>query len=452
MNSEISKKNKQIKELKERIKYLEIENRHIKNDHALMKEEYSHASDKYLEILHDFEKSNNELRKKNQLISEQNKEIKQRHIQNNIQKEQLARQNNFLQTLLDSIPNPVYYKDMNNKFLGCNEAFCQLVDLSFAEIINPDENRINSNLSHEAFDDKVSDVIPDNFPKRQEYRLNLHNSARDIVINKAIFKDINRENAGLISVITDITKLKEIEKELKDSQVQLQRAMKSKDKFFSTVTHDLKNLLTILFMSCDAIENTDLELNHEQQKRIIKKAARGFRQFHETLNNLLNWAKSQTGKIPYEPETIDISKITENCVSLLDNFVKEKSISLITDIEDNCIAFADNSMIHSVLTNLLTNAVKFTKPDGFIKLSAHTSSNKCILKVQDNGVGISKEDQARLFKIDENFTRKGTKNESGTGLGLIICKEFIEVNRGSLHLSSELNKGSTFEIHLPTII
>ncbi len=452
MKSDIERKNKQIEELRERIKYLEIENRHIKNDYALMKEDYSQASDKYMEILHDFEKSNNELRQKNILISEQNKEIKQRNIQNNIQKEQLARQNNFLQTLLDSIPNPVYYKDMENKFLGCNEAFCNLVDLSFSEIINQNEIPLSSNLSHKAFDDSNPDLQLGNTSKRFEYKLNLSNSNRNIVINKAVFKDINRENAGLIAVITDITKLKEIESELKDSQTKLQIAMKSKDKFFSTVTHDLKNLLTILFMSCDAIENADLNLNQEQQTRIVKKAARGFRQFHETLNNLLNWAKSQTGRIPYEPETIDIPKITDNCVSLLEPFVKEKSIKLITEVESDCIAFADRSMLHSVLTNLLTNAVKFTNSDGIVKLTAVTEGNTCVITVQDNGVGISCEDQARLFNIDENFTRKGTENEPGTGLGLIICKEFIEINRGSLHLSSELSKGSTFEIHLPTII
>ncbi len=452
MNSEIKRKNKQIEELKERIKYLEIENRHIKNDYALMKEDYSHASDKYMEILHDFEKSNSELRQKNNLISEQNKEIKQRNIQNSIQKEQLARQNNFLQTLLDSIPNPVYYKDMDNRYLGCNEAFCKLVNLSFSEIISQNEIVQNSNLSHKAFDDSAPDLQLGNSPKRFEFKLTLQDVTRNIVINKAVFKDINRENAGLIAVITDITKLKEIENELKESQIKLQRAMKSKDKFFSTVTHDLKNLLTILFMSCDAIENSDLNLNQEQQTRIVKKAARGFRQFHETLNNLLNWAKSQTGRIPYEPETIDLKKVTENCVSLLEPFVKEKSINLITEVENSCIAFADRSMLHSVLTNLLTNAVKFTNADGIVKLAALTEGNTCIITVQDNGVGMSKDDQARLFNIDENFTRKGTKNEPGTGLGLIICKEFIEINRGSLHLSSELNKGSTFEIHLPTII
>jgi two-component system sensor histidine kinase/response regulator len=167
------------------------------------------------------------------------------------------------------------------------------------------------------------------------------------------------------------------------------------------------------------------------------------------LENLLGWAKSQSGNLPVVPEEFLLKDMAESVARLSQLNLKNKNIELIIDIDDNCSVYADNQMINTVLRNLLSNAIKFTPNGGRIQIMAtERNDNMVIIKIIDSGVGISEENTKRLFNNVNPLKTYGTNNEVGSGLGLILCKDFIEKNKGCLKVESEFGIGSTFEFTL----
>ena len=166
------------------------------------------------------------------------------------------------------------------------------------------------------------------------------------------------------------------------------------------------------------------------------------------LTNLIEWGKIQSGAILFSPEYIELSSIIQDVVELLNISATHKEISIKNEIKEMTI-FADNEMIKTILRNIISNSIKFTKNGGKIKITTEEINNEVIIAIKDNGVGIKKEKIEKLFKVDEKVSTYGTKNETGTGLGLIICEEFIEKHGGEILVESKVGKGSTFKIILP---
>jgi len=236
---------------------------------------------------------------------------------------------------------------------------------------------------------------------------------------------------------------------LEASEGELKKLNSTKDKFFSIIAHDLKNPLSglmglteLLSMSQDRDEISRREINgliHDSAKHL-----------HNLLENLLTWSRSQTGRITYKPDLIDLYEIAEENIKLLKLNADNKNISLVNHIAPQTKAFADKDMITLVIRNLMSNAIKFTPEHGEIKIIAVSDNEKeIVISVSDNGVGISEADMKKLFRIDTQFTTQGTSKESGTGLGLILCKEFIEKNSGHIWVESQQEKGSQFKFSLP---
>jgi two-component system sensor histidine kinase/response regulator len=175
-------------------------------------------------------------------------------------------------------------------------------------------------------------------------------------------------------------------------------------------------------------------------------------QTFKLLENLLEWAKSQQGNFSYNPETIELRELLEEECNLLSDTARRKNIELKCFSEVEISVYADRNMLRTVLRNLISNAVKFTHRNGTIEVRAFADNIKAEISVLDDGIGMTKETIKKLFRIDFNLSTRGTENEKGTGLGLFLCKEFVEKNGGTIWVESEPGKGSEFKFVLPAIV
>jgi signal transduction histidine kinase len=242
--------------------------------------------------------------------------------------------------------------------------------------------------------------------------------------------------------------------DLKFAREELKELNATKDKFFSIIAHDLRNPLQCLMLYAESLYFDYDSLDDEDRKNYIHEFYDNSKLIAALLENLLEWAQSQQGIIEPRPKKIDLYALAAENMDLLKDNAKKKNITVSSQINPKTFAFADKNMIRTVIRNLLSNAVKFTNPGGKVEVSTAISAdgNSVDFSISDNGVGISAEDIDTLFRIDVNKKKnKGTANEKSTGLGLILCKEFVEKNNGSIRVASEPGKGSRFTFTLPRL-
>ena len=224
----------------------------------------------------------------------------------------------------------------------------------------------------------------------------------------------------------------------------------TKDKFFSIVAHDLKNPFNTLIGFAEVLEEHHRQLPVEKLETIINRILQAARRGYNLLENLLEWSRSQTGRIECNPIVFDTETLVNENVLLLQTQAEKKNISLKSNIKKKSTIYADVNMLRTVIRNLISNALKFTPQGGNVILSFNKiDDEKAEILIEDNGIGISEDNQKKLFKIDQSFSTPGTEKEYGTGLGLILCKEFIEKNKGEMTVDSAIGKGSVFRIVLP---
>jgi two-component system sensor histidine kinase/response regulator len=231
----------------------------------------------------------------------------------------------------------------------------------------------------------------------------------------------------------------------------LQIANAAKDKIYSIIGHDMKNLLQVLMFSSELL-GCDYENGKLEEDSIIKyieKVLKTVENMSELLENLLQWARSQSGEIECRPRQIDLFRLATKNIEYLRENAEKKHIRLILEIQENTFVYADENMTKSVLRNLLSNAVKFTYSGGVVKVFSKEKGDFIVTSIADNGIGISKAKIETLFEIGGNESTTGTANENGTGLGLPLCKEFVEKNGGRIHVKSTPGQGSIFEFTLP---
>ncbi|MDE5421641.1 ATP-binding protein [Ancylomarina sp. DW003] len=249
-----------------------------------------------------------------------------------------------------------------------------------------------------------------------------------------------------------------LEEELTRQKIQIEEQKKeletlnaTKDKFFSIIAHDLKNPFASLIGASGYLLSSSNELSQEQMTNFLTIINNSAKQGHRLLENLLEWSRMQTGMMSWQPEQVDLWDLVNEVVSLLRGSAETKQIHLEAKVDENLSAFVDSNMINTVVRNLVSNAIKFTPNGGEIIVESRQSKNFVEITVKDNGVGIKAENIEKLFKIDEQVMQNGTENETGTGLGLILCKEFIDKHKGELLVKSEINKGSSFIFRLPMV-
>lgn len=246
----------------------------------------------------------------------------------------------------------------------------------------------------------------------------------------------------LLSIFRNITGRKETEEKLKET-------LAGKDKFFSIIAHDLKSPFQGLIGFSNILLNDFENLTKEEVKDFISQISKSANNLLNLLQNLLEWSRLQTGKMEYNPVKIDLREKAETAINVLSGNAFKKGISLINEIPEGAFLFADSNMLNSICQNLLTNAIKFTGEGGQIKLSAHPEGDFWRVTVSDTGIGIRECDLNKLFRTDVSHTTKGTANEIGTGLGLILLKDMVEMHKGKIRVESEYGKGSKFIFTLP---
>lgn len=252
-------------------------------------------------------------------------------------------------------------------------------------------------------------------------------------------------------VTAELDRIK-MEEELKKSEAELRESNAAKDKFFSILAHDLKNpLSSILGFSKLLITDYDVYSAQEHQD-FVKTIHNATQQTYILLENLLTWSLSQQKVLEYRPKKILLKSIVDDSLVVLSNQASGKKIKINSSIPENVEVFGDYDMLSVVFRNLISNAIKFTKSGGIIKIFLNTNnqnnSKNIEIVVQDNGIGISPERLGNLFNMLKVDSTPGTKDESGTGLGLILCKDLIEKHKGSIRAESKPCEGSTFFVKL----
>jgi len=254
---------------------------------------------------------------------------------------------------------------------------------------------------------------------------------------------------GFIGSCINIHDQKEIEAKISNLNNELVQTIATKDKFFSIISHDLRSPLSGLMGILDILNSSYESLDENKKREIISDANVVSKTIYSLMENLLEWSRIQTGIMNYQSERLKIQRLVNNIASLYEPNLKSKGINFTSNIKPDLLVFADKSMTETILRNLISNAIKFTFPGGTIEASSEIVDDMVIIKVKDSGVGIDEENIPNLFRVDVSSSTKGTAMESGTGLGLIICKELAERQEGKIWVESKKNVGSTFYFSLP---
>jgi len=245
--------------------------------------------------------------------------------------------------------------------------------------------------------------------------------------------------------------LNNMNEQIREQNEQLQQLVSTRDKLQSVISHDLRNPLTVVNSVSETLTDHADDMDPEDVHKAI-------RVIHETnarglilLDNLLNWSRMQTGKIKIVPSSVPLNPVVKDMISLFNEGASGKGISLNCDIDQQINAWCDEDTFRTIVRNLLSNAIKFTPSGGSVEISAETVGGETLLIVEDTGIGISPANQKRLFALKESLSNPGTANEKGSGLGISLVREFIELNHGRLEVESAEGKGSTFRVYLPAV-
>lgn len=275
-------------------------------------------------------------------------------------------------------------------------------------------------------------------------------------VSSSLMYDETSEPLFFLSHIKDITlqveadrALKEINSKLSDTVDELKQANAVKDKFSRIIAHDLKNHFnTILGFSeilAESVYTDSLDELHSHASIIWQSSL----ETYKLLENLLEWSMSQSGKILFNPQNIDIEKILQEVLDLNTAQATSKEIKISYNIQGNAVVYADENMLRTILRNLIGNALKFTGQKGEILITSKTNQQETLMTVSDTGIGIMPEVIDRLFLMENVVKLPGDKMQKGTGLGLLLCKEFVEKHNGKIWVESVLKKGSDFNFTLP---
>lgn len=261
--------------------------------------------------------------------------------------------------------------------------------------------------------------------------------------------DSEGKHQGAFGIFRDITERKKIETQLAKQTDELRELNLTKDKFFSIIAHDLRSPFSAILGLSGLLTSYFDDYDRESIKESVWEIDKASKQAFSLLENLLEWARSQTGKMDFVPIAFDLVDLVDETVSVAQSFANKKGVKLEIETPAKMVITADRNMIYTIMRNLISNALKFTPQHGKVIISLEDTTDFFQFSVTDSGVGISDENKAKLFKVDETFTNTGTNNERGTGLGLILCKEFIDKHNGKISVQSELKKGSTFIVQIP---
>ncbi len=237
--------------------------------------------------------------------------------------------------------------------------------------------------------------------------------------------------------------------ELKKREEDLSHLNATKNRFFSIIAHDLRSPLGTLQQLSDTLKDSYEEMDDPMRVKFASMINTTSKNILRLLENLLEWTRSQQGLIKFEPQYLQLYVLAQNSVLLLDATAKAKHIKIQNNISQEINLEADPDMLDTIFRNFISNAIKYSNKNSEIEIGAKITDKDVVITVVDHGIGMTPTQLKHLFSLDKSIKKRGTRNEYGTGLGLILCKEFVERHGGKLQVQSEVNKGSTFTITLP---
>jgi PAS domain S-box-containing protein len=364
--------------------------------------------------------------------------------------ELLVKQKAYFEHLFYSIPAALVLLDNNDCIEDFNEAFGKLFLYTLKEVKGQPINDL---------------IVPPHL------RVEAENATENVGVGETIyFESVRKRKDGnlvevaitgrpiiaktgqlaVLGIYQDISDRKLTEKRLRDNEARLKELNATKDKFFSIIAHDLKNPFSSLIGFSSLLSEKMREKDYAGIEKYAEIIYESSTRAMNLLMNLLEWSQAHTGKIEFNPEYLVIQALAEQEAFLLSESAKEKSIHIKINIPNSHIAYADKNMVGTVIRNLISNAVKFSHPGDVVLVSSKTDNNHLIISVEDEGVGIPENQLIKLFRIDQGFSSPGTYKEKGTGIGLILCKEFIERHGCDIWAESEEGRGSVFYFSLNT--
>lgn len=369
--------------------------------------------------------------------------------------------NSVWELVFDSLPDMVALVDLNNKVAKANKAMLLKLNIGDDSIIGSRCNILMHGDSKCIDDCPHKKMIVDN----QQHSVEYYEPKFDCYLNVTttpVF-DANNNLLGSLHIARDISKQKEYELKLTEFNTELRELNQSKDKFFSIVAHDLRSPFQGLLGYTDLMLDELDSLEKSEMRDYLGKIRNSASNTLTLLENLLNWSRLQSGRLTYNPSFINISKLLRDIIDLLASAIQNKEIKLDVEVNPNCIVYSDQHMIKSILLNLFSNAIKFSYPGGVVSIhckygfiDTHSITNdgteidqNVEISIIDSGEGISEEEKEKLFDANNHYTRPGTMNESGAGLGLVLVKEMLEIQGSKLRINSNPGKGSRFSFTLP---
>jgi len=393
----------------------------------------------------------------NQLSSQayKNKMLQQSVSERNMIAEELAAERNLLRILIDNMPDRIYAKDLRGRFIICNEALVRRMGTkNVDDVIGKSDFDLLPRDQAVQYSANEQEIISSGQPliNKEESKLSAEGKMLWTLTTKVPLKDALGKIIGIVGIGRDITKRKLAEEEVNLKNELLQSINAEKDKFFSILAHDLKGPLSAFLGVTQILLDEIQNMSQEEIKQITLGMKDSASNIYGLLENLLEWSSLKRGMMAFSPERFNIKQMTLQAVEVLKISAHKKNISISYSIPDDLEIVADLHMLETVVRNLVSNAIKFTPAGGKVIVSVNENDSQSVeIKVIDTGIGLPHELRKKLFQISEKTSRKGTEGEPSTGLGLLLCKEFIEKHGGKILVTSEQYKGSTFTLILPEV-
>jgi PAS domain S-box-containing protein len=351
--------------------------------------------------------------------------------------------------LFDFSPTPYFTLDMEGIIKEVNLSAGKMLGIGRSKLIGKKLITYIPLNEKDIFNSFIKDVF--SLHQKHACELKLMNKDKNVyhVLLEGLEIDDSLEPDRKCQVaLIDLTEYKKIEGSLKETNEELKKLNSTKDKFFSIIAHDLRRPFQSLLGYSELLATEIESLSHEEIKQFGKGLNENLNSLFSLLENLLNWSMMQRNMLEYNPKKINLYDLVNKIIEILSKIAAGKNISLSNNIKKGTPVYADVDMLRSIVQNLIMNAIKFTPTEGRIIVSSVNKEGFVEVSIQDTGIGIETEKISRLFSFGSKFTTDGTAGEKGTGLGLPLCKEFIERNGGKVRVESEIGKGSKFTFTL----
>jgi len=341
---------------------------------------------------------------------------------------------------------------LDGQFTKVNSVFCEMLEYKEQELISINFRDVTHPGDIEKSVGLVKDLLKSGARESSLIEKRYLTKKGEIIwalTSVSLLTEFESKPLYFIVQVQDITKRKRNEEQVLKYAEELKNLNASKDKFFSIISHDLRSPFNSLLGLTEFISHYYDDMNPSEVKSSILNVYNSAQQVYNLILNLLEWSMLQSGRLKVEKGVINLAELGVEIINLYKDAADNKQLELVNNINENILVYADKYMIDTIIRNFVSNSIKFTNSGGKIIIKGVINGDNAEVSVTDTGIGISIANQKNLFRIDEQFRRDGTGNEKGTGLGLILCKEFIEKNNGVLWVESEEGKGSRFSFTVP---